>query len=200
MLPDVLVLGDFVFDEWSTPQALPAGGKQDLKVTNLPGGARVVDLWGANDAPRQWQGILRGDNALDQALTLDQMRKAGEELEYSNGIEARTVVIEEFTFSQQRGFLEYSIRIITTDDSSGQGDGGGFGVSDVGSSVLSDLGSADGLVSGATSDSGLVGGTSELYGPPAPIQNAPLPPSRPSSLGGGVGVGAGDLGGSTQVA
>lgn len=146
MGPDILVLGDFVFDEWSTPEGLPAGGKQSLKVTDLPGGGRVIDVWGPIDAPRIWQGIIRGNDALEQALELDAMRIAGQELPYSNGVEARTVVIEAFEYRVKRGFIEYSIGIITSDDS-GSGEGGGFGLGDVGVAVAADLAAAVGLFS-----------------------------------------------------
>lgn len=147
MEPDILVLGDFVFDEWSTPEGLPAGGRQSLKITDLPGGGRVVDVWGPADDPRAWNGIIRGDDALDQALQLDQMRISGQELPFSNGVEARTVVIGEFIYRVRRGLIEYQISVVTTDDNgSGLGGGGaGFGIAEAGISVLADLAAAVGL-------------------------------------------------------
>lgn len=172
-MQDVLVLGDYVFDEWSTPEKLPAGGHHKVSVTNFAGGGRVVDMWGPEDPPRELYGIMRGDTAEDDAAMIDQMRIAGEEIPYSNGVEVRTVVIEDFTYWVKRGYVEYQMRLITT-DASGGGDGASGAPASLDSMVGSDLGASQGLVGGADA--------SAVQGPPAPIQNAPLPPQRPTGL------------------
>lgn len=170
-MQDVLVLGDYVFDEWSTPEKLPAGGHHKVSVTNFAGGGRVVDMWGPEDPPRELYGIIRGDFAEDDAAMIDQMRIAGEELEYSNGVEVRTVVIEDFTYWVRRGYVEYQLRLITTDNSGGGDDSSG-GSGSIDSTVGSDLGAASDLASSS--------GTPETQGPNQP-RSVPLPPQRPSA-------------------
>jgi hypothetical protein len=39
----VVTLGGFVFRDFETPSKLPIGGKQEAKVQEMVGGARVVD-------------------------------------------------------------------------------------------------------------------------------------------------------------
>ena len=78
MALDVMILGPFVFTDFAVPDRLPFGGKQHMTVHKMPGGSRVIDCMGPDDDDRSWSGILWGDDALAEALTLDAMRRAGE--------------------------------------------------------------------------------------------------------------------------
>ena len=140
---DVLTLGPFVFDDFSVPERMPFGGRQKMTVHKMPGGSRVIDCMGPDDIDRLWNGTLWGDNALSDAFTLDALRRSGEQLPYSNGIESRTVVILEFLpLVRKFTCVEYSI-ILTTVDNSGGGFGG-FGALDEALGV--DLSAAAGLL------------------------------------------------------
>lgn len=147
---DVLVLGPFVFDDWSAPERLPGGGRHNLITHKLPGGGRVIDAMGPDDIDRGWTGTLWGDSALSDALTLDALRRSGEPLPFSNGYEARTVVILEFLpLVRKFQCVEYSILLTPTDSFGGGGGGFGFGI---GGGFASGLGlggfaTLDGLVS-----------------------------------------------------
>lgn len=144
MALDVLTLGPFVFDDFSVPEKLPFGGRQKLTVHKLPGGSRVVDAMGPDDIERNWTGTLWGQDAFSDALTLDAMRRAGEPLPYSNGVEARTVVIVEFLpLVRKFTCVEYSISLLTVDDSSAGVSGFG-GLDDI---LGADLSFAMGLLS-----------------------------------------------------
>ena len=147
MPTDVLTLGPFVFTDFAVPEKLPFGGKQQLHVHKMPGGSRVIDAMGADDIDRLWSGTLWGDTALSDALTLDAMRRAGEPLPYSNGVESRTVVILEFLpMVRKVTCVEYSIILVCADGGEGNGGLGGlFGAID--SLVSSDIGAAIGLFS-----------------------------------------------------
>ncbi|MDR7257778.1 nucleoid-associated protein YgaU [Sphingomonas sp. BE270] len=70
-------LGDFVFGRFETPEMIPFGGDQKLIVHELVGGRRVIDAMGEVPLALEWSGFLIGASALDRALYLDGMRKAG---------------------------------------------------------------------------------------------------------------------------
>src|SRR5215212_9196175 len=136
MATDVLVLGPFVFTDFSVPDRLPLGGRQHHMVHKMPGGDRVIDCLGPDDADRAWSGTLWGNRAQGDALMLDALRRAGKPLSYSNGFEARTVVITEFQARVQKPTcIEYSI-CVTPSDNPGGSSGGG---ANVGALVVADL-------------------------------------------------------------
>jgi hypothetical protein len=73
-----LSLGGIVFTDFELPGVVTFGGAQSLAVYRLPGGARVVDAMGPDDADIAWQGVLSGSDAADRARALDAMRVAGQ--------------------------------------------------------------------------------------------------------------------------
>lgn len=150
MATDVLILGGFVFDEWSSPERLPFGGRQTHSIQKMPGGARVVDLWGPDDIERAFTAKFWGDDALDNALTLDAMRAQGAELPYVNGVEARTVIIAEFMplVVRMPQYVEFSIILVPTDNSGTSSGGGGFSLAlpSLDITVGADLSAAAGLL------------------------------------------------------
>jgi hypothetical protein len=77
MSTDTLVLGGIAFDDWSTPDRMPFGGKQELAVHRLPGGARVVDTLGPNEADIQFVGTMYANDAYGVADALDALRISG---------------------------------------------------------------------------------------------------------------------------
>lgn len=135
---DVLTLGPFVFDGFSTPERMPFGGRQHMHVHKMPGGARAIDCMGPDDVDRAWEGTIWGQDAINDALTLDALRKAGAPLPFSNGIESQTVVILEF-LPRVRKFncVEYAISVTPL-----SGGGGGFGIPGLDSILGADLGAA----------------------------------------------------------
>ena len=74
---DTLVLGGISFDDWSTPDKMPFGGKQITAVHRLPGGARVVDTLGPDEMDVQFTGMMYANNAYGVADALDAIRKSG---------------------------------------------------------------------------------------------------------------------------
>ena len=73
----VLQLGDITFDWFEIPEVIPFGGAQRLARHQLPGGRRVIQALGRDDAPIAWEGIFLGEQATDRARALDAMRVAG---------------------------------------------------------------------------------------------------------------------------
>ena len=120
MPTDILVLGPFAFDGFSTPANLPGGGKQKVNKHQMSDGTRVVDAMGPDDDDVEWSGLLVDDFAVEIALGFDAARKAGQELNYSWAGEDRTCVITEFTYKVEKvQVVNYTIKIMFTDSSSG---------------------------------------------------------------------------------
>lgn len=117
---DVLALGPFVFTEFAVPELLPAGGKQQLRVHKLPGGDRYIDAMGPDDDDRSFEVLHVGESALADAQTLDQMRISGQPWPYSNGVEARTVVIASASYRVEKfNVVHQSIVLIPVDNPGG---------------------------------------------------------------------------------
>ncbi|WP_024516856.1 hypothetical protein [Bradyrhizobium sp. Tv2a-2] len=102
MPTDVLTLGGIVFDDFSTPETMMGGGQQAMVVHKLPGGARVIDTLGPDEADIAWRGFLFGDNAYNTALALDAMRAAGQVVPLSWGGQFRSVIVNTFIYRVRR--------------------------------------------------------------------------------------------------
>lgn len=105
-----LTLGGVVFQGFEIPESINFGGQQMLAVHKLPGGTRVVDAMGPDDADIRWSGRFRGPSAEQRATLLDYMRRQGNQILLSWGLHRFQVVIREFTANYQRDTeITYSI-------------------------------------------------------------------------------------------
>lgn len=102
MASDVLMLGGIVFDDFSTPEEMMGGGNQAMVVHKLPGGSRVIDTLGPDEANITWSGFFFGNNAYATALALDAMRAAGQVLPLTWGGQYRSVIIDNFIYKVRR--------------------------------------------------------------------------------------------------
>lgn len=109
-----VVLGDFTFTGLEVPASITWGGGQALTVHKLPGGGRVIDVMGRDDAAMSWDGILLGANRADRAYALDEMRVAGLPVALSWGAHLYTVVIREFTCQDaaHRGNYHITVEVL----------------------------------------------------------------------------------------
>lgn len=144
-MPDVLTLGGFSFDGYSTPADMMGGGRQAMVVHKLPGGARVIDTLGPDEAPIVWSGFFWGSDAYSNALALDGMRAAGQVVPLTWGGQFRSVIIEQFIYKVKRlpVWVEYSICCTVYQNPQLGGVGVSFSSAD--SMVLSDIATALGL-------------------------------------------------------
>jgi hypothetical protein len=78
------------------PERIGFGGTQRLAVHRLPGGGRVIDALGRDDADIAWSGIFTGPDASARARLLDGMRVAGAALPLTWDAFYYTVLIERF--------------------------------------------------------------------------------------------------------
>jgi hypothetical protein len=72
-----ILLGGVLLDGFEAPAGVRYGGAQALAVHRLPGGARIIDAMGPDDANIVWRGYLSGPDAADRARQLDTMRAIG---------------------------------------------------------------------------------------------------------------------------
>ena len=78
MMADVqLTLGPVAFGGFEVPPHIRFGGKQVLAVHRLPGGTRVIDAMGPDDAELTWSGVFTGADAGERARLLDVLRIGG---------------------------------------------------------------------------------------------------------------------------
>lgn len=75
-----ITLGNVTFSAFEVPPSIQFGGAQRLVVQTLPGGGRVIDAMGQDDADISWSGILTGPDAASRARLLDSLRIAGDAL------------------------------------------------------------------------------------------------------------------------
>lgn len=99
-----LTIDNFVFTGFEVPEHITFGGAQSLSVHKLPGGSRVVNSMGRDDAPLEWSGVFTGANALSRARFLDSYRIGGAAHTLTWGDFRYSVVIREFLPSYERAF------------------------------------------------------------------------------------------------
>jgi hypothetical protein len=91
-----VILGPVAFQDFEVPERINFGGAQRLAVHRLPGGVRVIDAMGRDDADLIWSGTFSGPDAGDRARLLDLLRAQGLPLVLSWDAFVYTVVIARF--------------------------------------------------------------------------------------------------------
>jgi hypothetical protein len=117
MANDVLILGGVAFTDFSAPDKMPFGGKQAMAIHKLPGGKRVIDTLGPDDADYSWSGQFYGNDAYSTSLLLDAMRAAGEPVPLTWGGQFWMVLIADFQPRVVRlpVLVEYSITVVVSE-------------------------------------------------------------------------------------
>lgn len=173
------ILGPVVFQDFEVAAGIGFGGQQRLAIHQLPGGARVIDALGRQDADITVSGIFSGQDATLRARALDEMRALGATLPLTWDVFFYSVVIRDFKADYQNGFwIPY--RLVCTvlrDEASALLE---TSLSLAGS-VLADIGAAAGEALGAI-DLG-------------PVQTALAAPGAFTSGTSGFGVAASSLAG-----
>ena len=113
------VLGPVAFQDFEVPERISIGGRQQLAVHNLPGGGRVVDAMGPDEAPIEWSGVFSGASAAERVRYLELLRRAGDTLALSWDGWRYSVVIEQFTAEVSNPWwIPYEIRLCVIPDQS----------------------------------------------------------------------------------
>lgn len=105
-----LTLGEVVFTGFEIPETINFGGDQKLAVHKLPGGGRVVDAMGPDDADIRWSGRLRGANSEQRGILLDFIRRQGRKVLLAWSLHRYQVVIRSFEANYQNPYeVPYTI-------------------------------------------------------------------------------------------
>jgi hypothetical protein len=92
----VLLLGPVTFTDFEVPAGITFGGEQRLALHRLPGGTRVIDALGRDDAALTFTGIFSGSDATLRARAIDELRSLGLPLPLTWDIFFYSVVIDNF--------------------------------------------------------------------------------------------------------
>ncbi len=76
-MSDYVLIGPVLLQGFELPDHISWGGGQRLIVHRLPGGARVIDSLGRDDADITWTGVFTGADAGLRARLIDLMRAGG---------------------------------------------------------------------------------------------------------------------------
>ena len=105
-----LTLGGVVFTGFEIPETINFGGDQKLTVHKLPGGGRIIDAMGPDDADIRWSGRLRGSSSEQQGILLDFMRRQGQKVLLAWSLHRYQVVIRSFEANFQNPYeVPYTI-------------------------------------------------------------------------------------------
>jgi len=143
MSDSAVVLGPVVLDNFEVVSGITFGGAQRLVVHDLPGGRRVVDALGRQDAAITFQGFFSGPDATERARLVDELRAAGGVLSLSWDVFIYSVIIRSFAADFRCSWwIPYRVEcLVLRDDAAALVEA----AIDLGTSVLDDLASAAGF-------------------------------------------------------
>jgi guanyl-specific ribonuclease Sa len=76
-MSDYVLIGPVLLQGFELPDHISWGGEQRLVVHRLPGGGRIIDSLGRDDADITWSGVFTGADAGLRARLIDLMRAGG---------------------------------------------------------------------------------------------------------------------------
>lgn len=119
-MADALVLGNIVFRDYSPPERQMFGGQMAMVIHKLPGGTRVIDELGPDEADIAWHGFFFDDAALDICASLDALRASGNVVSLTFAGMHRSVIVKEFIarIAREPNWVEYEIVCTVTQNAS----------------------------------------------------------------------------------
>ncbi len=109
-MPQYLLIGPILFQDFELPPSIAWGGAQALHIHKLPGGARIIDAMGRDDAPITWTGVFTGADAALRARAIDLMRAEGKIWPLTWDTWFYSIVIERFEADFRRpNWIPYRI-------------------------------------------------------------------------------------------
>ncbi|MCA8013304.1 hypothetical protein LGM38_14730 [Burkholderia vietnamiensis] len=169
-MPDItLSLGDVQFADTEIPEVIKVKTGQRSVVHKFVGGARQVDLLGADHEPIEWSGLLIGQNALDRALTLKGMTDAALPIFLAWSEFFYLVVVTGFDADYERDYqIPYQITCTVVQDmTTSPGQGASDSLDDL---INGDMSTATSLAS-SIGDSGVSGAISTLGSAVSAVSN-----------------------------
>jgi len=142
-MSEYLLIGPVLLQDFELPERVLWGGRQRLAVHRLPGGRRVVDAMGRDDADIVWSGVFSGADAVLRARELDLMRATGGVWPLTWGSFFYSVVVARFDADYSReNWIPYRIACTVLRDEASAVVEEGLSLA---AGVLGDVGMAAGL-------------------------------------------------------
>ncbi len=117
MANSTLLLGPILFQDFELPASIAWGGKQAVTIHCLPGGTRIIDAMGRDDADITWSGIFSGPDAGLRARAVDLMRADGSLWPLSWDSYFYSVVVRRFEADYRRpNWIPYKIACVVLRD------------------------------------------------------------------------------------
>ncbi len=113
-----LTLGPIQFTGLAKPPAMPIGGRQAIFTHKLPGGGRVLDAMGPDNADIGWFGYLDGAAASATARALDRLRQSGQVVTLAWDVFSYQVLVAEFACDTRHIPMLYRIVCVVLADNS----------------------------------------------------------------------------------
>jgi hypothetical protein len=157
-MADVLVLAGIAFTDFSPPERMGAGGEQSMAIHKLPGGSRVIDTLGPDEADISFRGQIFDDDALTIALALDAIRAAGTVQTLSWAGQTRQVILSRFKWAIKREpiWVDYEITcVVATNPTLGNLNAATTSQGGVDTLVSSDLSTATSINSSPSGQGGI---------------------------------------------
>ncbi len=99
-----MILGPVVFQDFEACAGIRFGGEQRIIVHKLPGGDRVIDCLGRDDAEITMNGTFSGPDGTLRARALDELRAQGSVLALTWDVFFYSVVIRDFQADYRNSF------------------------------------------------------------------------------------------------
>lgn len=109
--PAPLIIGSLILQGHEVPSRISIGGAQAVSMHKLPGGGRIIDAMGADDASITWHGVFIGPDAARRARILDIMRQQGNSQVVSFGDYTFRVIIVHYQYDYENCGAVISYRI-----------------------------------------------------------------------------------------
>lgn len=138
-----LLLGPIELRDFEVPSKINIGGSQRLVVHRLPGGTRVIDALGRDDAEIVFSGSFSGSDATTRARLIDEMRVSGLPMPLTWDVFFYYVIIKQFDADYRFGWwIPYRITCTVVCDAASGVVGSAVSLA---TDVISDISTASGF-------------------------------------------------------
>ncbi len=151
-----LTLGPIQFTGLAKPSGMPIGGLQTIFTHKLPGGGRVLDAMGPDNADIGWFGYLDGAAANATARTLDKLRQAGQVVTLAWDVFSYQVLVAEFACDTRHIPMPYRIVCVVLADNS---QAPGLSLTSLALQVTADVNDGNPVAALSALSQGIVGST-----------------------------------------
>lgn len=100
-------LGELLFNGAEVPESVNGGGDQVIARNQLIGGKRIDQALGPDDADIKFNGLFRGILALVRVRYLENLRRTGEEVDFTYSFFSYRVIVKSFSWNLKQAYQTY---------------------------------------------------------------------------------------------